>query len=191
MARAMASLKSLIPGLARALDMKPAALYERQRALVRAGLLEMNPGRGPGSGVPATSKTLAMLLISAVATSSLSETEEQTKLVANLKSASGRCPFTGKKTFAAALTEVLNSPPRMNSARWIDVERRGKAVTARIHFYGSPPKADLDGLPKLESSIFGASSTSKDRYNIEVRVTLFLGLAILEAAVAHDEEVNK
>ena len=50
----MASLKSLIPELARALDMTSAALYERQRALVRASLLQQRPGHGPGSGVVAT-----------------------------------------------------------------------------------------------------------------------------------------
>ena len=46
-----------------------------------------------------------MLLISVVATNSLSDVEEQTRIIANLKNVRGRCPLTGKKTFAAALTE--------------------------------------------------------------------------------------
>lgn len=71
----MASLKSLIPKLALALGMTPAAIYERQRALVRAGLIQQRPGHGPGSGVLATPQSVAMLLIAILATDSLSETE--------------------------------------------------------------------------------------------------------------------
>ena len=105
----MASLKSVLPSLAKALSISPLALYERQRALVRAGLLKSRPGRGPGSGVLATPESLAMLLIAVAATSSLSEVEEQASIIANLKSVDGRCPLTNKKTFAAALTEALKS----------------------------------------------------------------------------------
>ena len=90
------SLKSLIPLLAQTLETTPAALYERQRALVRAGLIAAEPGRGPGSGVRATPHSVAMLLLSLLATGSLSETEKQTKALANLKSKDG-CPITGKK----------------------------------------------------------------------------------------------
>ena len=50
-----------------------------------------------------------MLLISVLATGSLSEVEEHTKAIANLKSVDGRCPVTGKKTFGAALTAALKS----------------------------------------------------------------------------------
>ena len=74
----MASLKSFLPHLAKVLDMSPLALYERQRALVRAGLLESRPGRGPEAECSADAKSVAMLLISVLATSSLSEVEEQT-----------------------------------------------------------------------------------------------------------------
>ncbi len=104
------SLKSLIPALAPAFAMTPAALYERQRALVRAGLLKAQSGRGPGSGVKGTPKSLALLLISVLATESLSETELSTRRTAHLPAGDGHCPLTGEKTFARALKAILASP---------------------------------------------------------------------------------
>src|SRR5688572_7224266 len=101
------SLKGFIPELAKAVGMTPAALYERQRALVRAGLLHGESGRGPGSGVRATPESVAMLLIALLATDSLSETESEAKVVTNLKSGTKPCPLTGKKTFASALASAL------------------------------------------------------------------------------------
>jgi hypothetical protein len=92
------SLKSFIPALAKSVDMTPAALYERQRALVRVGLLHGKSGKGPGSGVRATPESVAMLLIALLATGSVSEIEDHAMAVANLKSATKLCPLTGKKT---------------------------------------------------------------------------------------------
>src|SRR5215211_4926587 len=57
------SLKALIPAIAQVLEMNPATLYERQRALVRSGLLKTKSGRGPGSGVRASADSVAILLI--------------------------------------------------------------------------------------------------------------------------------
>lgn len=122
----MASLKSFIPTLANPLGMTPAALYERQRALVRAGLLEAKPGRGRGSGVSVTPQSVAMMLIAILATDSLSETEAQTKIVATLKNTKGRCSLTGKKTLAAALTAILASEDTIKRAKWIYVHRGPK-----------------------------------------------------------------
>jgi hypothetical protein len=132
------SLKGLIPLLAKGVGMTPAALYERQRALVRAGLLQTKPGRGPGSGVRATPETVAMLLISILATGNLSETEERSKAIADLKSEPNRCPITGKKTFGSALTAVLASEELSKRLRWIDVERSGSAVGAVLAFRRPP-----------------------------------------------------
>jgi hypothetical protein len=117
--RPMASLKSQIPNLAGWLSMTPAALYERQRALVRTGLLNAKPGRGRGTGVAFSPHSLAMLLISVAASDSLTETAEMTKIFTNLKSDTEKCPITGKKTFGAALTHILDSGllPRL---AWID-----------------------------------------------------------------------
>jgi hypothetical protein len=135
--------EGLIPFLSQVLDMTPAALYERQRALVRIGLLDQRPGRGPGSGVPATSQSLATLLISIAATGSLSEVGEMTKLFANLKSETGRCPFTGKKTLAAALTAVLDSP-LSKQAVYLDLERGYDEYLAILVIEKSPGRTYRD-----------------------------------------------
>ena len=108
----MASLKSLIPSIAKIVEMTPAALYERQRALVRAGLIHAKPGRGRGSGATADSKSVAMLLIAILATDNLTETEQSARLFAKLKSNNEVCPLTGENTFASALAAVLSSKAR-------------------------------------------------------------------------------
>lgn len=107
---ALDSLKSIIPDLAPLFGMTPAALYERQRALVRAKLMKVESGRGPGSGVKATPQSIALLLISVLATDSLSEVESATKVLARLKCLDGPCGKTGKKIFATALAALLASP---------------------------------------------------------------------------------
>jgi DNA-binding IscR family transcriptional regulator len=128
------SLKALIPKMAGALGTSPAALYERQRALVRAGLLHPLPGHGPGSGVRATPESVALLLIALLATGSLTETEEQTARIMNLKSATKRCPLTGKKTFSTALASVLASEELAKRVQSIGVERGGDQAGAEIIF---------------------------------------------------------
>ena len=100
------------PCIGEDLDMKPAAIYERQRALVRAGLIDMQPGHGPGSGVRATPQAVALLLIAILATDNLTETEQSARLFAKLKSNEEVCPLTGEKTFASALAAVLSSKAR-------------------------------------------------------------------------------
>jgi hypothetical protein len=119
------SLKGLIPRLAHELDMTPDALYERQRALVRAGLLKGVEGKGPGSGVRATPYATALLLIAVLATDSLSEVGERTKQFASLKAEAGSCPATGKKTFVSALAAILASPRLSRDAHTIIVDRGG------------------------------------------------------------------
>jgi len=53
-------------------------LYERQRELVRCGLLPQLRGRGPGSGVPLSAETLATFLIGVLATDKLADLGERT-----------------------------------------------------------------------------------------------------------------
>jgi hypothetical protein len=112
----------------------PAALYERQRVLVAAGLLQIVGAGGPGSGVRATPQSMALLLIALLATDSLTETEERTKAVMNLKSASDtkRCPITGKKTFAEALTAILASEELAKQLEFLEVGRSGEKAGACI-----------------------------------------------------------
>jgi hypothetical protein len=73
----MAGLKTFLGRLSPLLGVTPAALYERQRVLVDIGLIKTRGGRGPGSGVPFTAENVAALVISILATDSLSEIDER------------------------------------------------------------------------------------------------------------------
>ena len=109
----MVGLKTFIPQLSKVLEVSEIALYERQRALVRAGLLANTVGRGPGSGVRYSPETLAILLISLLATDSLSETAAATNFLLNAKRNHGERyrkverSLAGAETFKAALTNAL------------------------------------------------------------------------------------
>jgi len=100
------SLKGFTPTLGKAVGMSAAAVYERQRALVRGGLLQVESGKASGSGVRLTEESLALLLVALLATDNLSQTEECTRTFANLKSIARRCPFTDEATFIAALSTI-------------------------------------------------------------------------------------
>jgi hypothetical protein len=167
------SLKTFIPTLAAALDMKPAAIYERQRALMRAGLLKVRPGKGPGSGVLADAESLAMLLIS-LATPSLSEVERQTKALAGLKSRKKSCPVTGKRTFASALAAVLQSEELAKRASFFQVERGGTEFDAAIGF-DSPGRS----VQSERLSHFGKNKAIKSN----LYTLTLLGLNFEEAAL--------
>ena len=103
------SLKSLIRDVSAFTGMSEAAVYERQRALVRAGLLKTERGRGPGSGVRGTPESVALLLISLLATGNLSEAGISTRILADRENKEGFCPLTGKRTFGEAMTAILAS----------------------------------------------------------------------------------
>lgn len=101
------SLKSSLPVIARILGEKETTLYERQRALVREGLLHSAEGHGPGSGVRATPESMAVLLIGMLATVSLSEVGQYARSIAKAVPGGGKCPLTGAGTFQGALTALL------------------------------------------------------------------------------------
>lgn len=105
------SLKAYASLLAWRLGTTPAALYERQRALVRDGILDQSEGRGPGSGVQVGPYPVALLLVAILATDSLSETGEKARLFATAKAstADGLCPVTREQTFVEAVARVLES----------------------------------------------------------------------------------
>ena len=129
-AASMISLKSRLPSLAARLNMSPAALYERQRALVRAELLKVRPGRGPGSGVPLTAASLATLLISVVATTSLSEVEAQTKFIGTQEHRRN-LPTYGQKD----IWRCIGCDLERRGYVWVStitVERKGQAAQAMM-----------------------------------------------------------
>ena len=104
----MIGLKTYLPQIAPLLGMSAEMAYERQRALVREGLLKPRPGRGPGSGVSADEDSLAVLLISVLSHDLLTEAAA-TKFYCELRS-SKKCPVTGAKTFRKALSTILANP---------------------------------------------------------------------------------
>ena len=132
----MISLKAFLPVLSRFLELSPAALYERQRALVRLDLLPKPtaPGRKSGAAM-ATPDSVAIMLIAVLATDNLSDMDSRIQMFANKRAIDpatgkpGRCRFTGKHTFQEALTEVL-SDSKIASPLSIEVMR--KAKTARL-----------------------------------------------------------
>ena len=105
------SLKAYAPLLAWRLGTTPAAVYERQRVLVREGVLKPSQGRGPGSGVPLSPYSVAVLLTAVLSTDSLSETADTVRMIATAKSieADGVCSLTGKRNFVEAMALVLDS----------------------------------------------------------------------------------
>ncbi|HUK07776.1 MAG TPA: hypothetical protein VLX09_07925 [Stellaceae bacterium] len=107
----MSSLKGFIPTLGKIIGMTPDALYERQRMLVRAGLLDAGEGRGPGSGVRATPETVALLLIAVLASEGLADVERRVGAIAQARVMTPEpCELTGKRRFGEALAELFDRP---------------------------------------------------------------------------------
>lgn len=128
----MASMAGFIPGLAEMLGVKASTLDERQKALVRAGLLTTKPGRGPGSGVKATPESVAMLLISMLAPGGLAQTHLEAKAIAKLESEGEACRLTGKKTFKASLSAILADEGLARYVGAIRADRAGTRFGAKI-----------------------------------------------------------
>lgn len=149
------SLKGYIPALARLLGTTPAALYERQRALVRAGLLASEEGRGPGSGVRTTESSVASLLLSVLSTERLSDAEARTRSIAELQPLGGNyCPYTRRPSFGKALVYILSATGVVAGVDKISVSRT--ADRARLHYYdnsGDPKVSEFVGPNAAEPAI--------------------------------------
>jgi hypothetical protein len=125
----MISLKSAIPALTGIFaNLSEHALYERQRSLMRAGLLSARKGRGPGSGVEVSPDTLGILMISLLATDSLSEVAEATRFLASARrrvSDANKHLFVGAKTLREAFALALSSDDDENQFGWVSASRIG------------------------------------------------------------------
>jgi hypothetical protein len=128
------SLKGFLPDIGRILGVSTDALYERQRALVREGLFDSAPGRGPGSGVVATADSVALLLIGFLASFSLAEAGPRARVVAMAEPSpkSKKCPLTGMTTFKDALAKILSDEKLSNRVQSIRVA--GTHAHTEIHF---------------------------------------------------------
>lgn len=136
----MASLKSFLSGAAPTLGVTPATLYERQRALVGLGVLTPIEGRGRGSGVPFTAENFAAVLISLLATDSLSEVNKNVVALCRARPSPqttvGRTlNFAGNTTFKAEVGRALSGERLLSDdtgAHSISVSRpwRGQITVA-------------------------------------------------------------
>jgi hypothetical protein len=172
----MISLQKFLfnPEVAATFDMSSTALYERQRALVRVGLLPQATSRGRNSGgAMATPETVAMIVLSVLVTDSLSEVDERLAVWASLPAIEvgfvkgkgevvrvGRCHFTNQKTLHKALSKVItdnggNLNIELNRKAMVAdiVDISGQSLTSRFgrthHGQGVHIKATFDGLFSL------------------------------------------
>jgi hypothetical protein len=123
----MMSLKAFAPVLASALGTTPAAIYERQRALIRVHLLPAPIGRGRGNGLPASAETVALMLMAVMVTDNLSDTDDRVQKLANAKvdvrAHKRGCRLTGAPTFKAALAAILASEELSAAVTSVQVSR--------------------------------------------------------------------
>ncbi|MBR1212053.1 hypothetical protein [Bradyrhizobium sp. JYMT SZCCT0180] len=100
-----------MPRFSEIVGITPAALYERQRALMRLGLLVAGAGRGPGSGVKLSADSLAVMIISVLATESLSDIDKRMLRLCNARPSEGeKCAVTGAGTLRQAVATLLADP---------------------------------------------------------------------------------
>lgn len=126
---------------------------------MRAGLLQAESGKGPGSGAKLTAEAVALLVIAVLVTDSLSGTEDKTRVFASLKQMARRtCPVTGKATFASGLAAVLSSPNLSSQAGGV-VINRSEAKAALVF----PPQGEKSVWSVVASSL--ARSCICDRFH--------------------------
>jgi hypothetical protein len=144
------SLQGCLPALAEVLSVNRTTHYERQRALVREGLLDALPGHGRGSGVRATSESVAMLTIGMLASVNLADVGPLARSFSEAGSIASKCPLTGAKTFHAALSRIFSDESLSERVSGISVQVN--AGRAAIGFDGSDSERDMN-LVSLKSAL--------------------------------------
>jgi hypothetical protein len=149
------SLKAFLPIFVEPFGLTPLGLYERQKALIRGGVIPAGESRGPGKGLRLTPKVAATMLIALLSTENVNDIAEKAAAVASFKSIHGkdmrpglvkrpgRCPFTGKTTFRAAMAELLASRELAERLVEIHVYRTARVLAASLSFGDRVP--DVDG----------------------------------------------
>jgi hypothetical protein len=146
------SLQGCLPSLAEVLNVNRTTLYERQRALVREGLLDALPGHGRGSGVRATPESIAMLTIGMLASVNLADVGPLARSFSEAGSIASKCPLTGGKTFRAALSRIFSDDLIAKRVNGITI--RVNAGHAAIGFDGGSAELDMD-FALLKTSLEG------------------------------------
>jgi hypothetical protein len=175
----MMSLKAFTPVLAGALGLTPAAMYERQRALIRANVLPAPVGRGRGHGLPANAETVAWMIIAAMVTDNLSDTDDRVQKLANakfleqLRRERNGCGLTRKRNFRDALVAILSSEKLATAVSSVRVVRHNLAASIYFKF---------GNRGSVRSSAFGAERDwSSECMVVEANINGELLLAIGDA----------
>jgi hypothetical protein len=155
----MNSLKGYSPALARHLGTTPAALYERQRELVRVGILDAGDKRGPGSGVRATSPAVALLILAILATDSLSETGDIVGVLATAKTSNASHPFKHAKALVDVLAFILTSKVWSSRIVEITVGRTLRTATIKYRETGKVKSVEFLAHPQTPAAAVRIDAT--------------------------------
>lgn len=140
----MGSLASIHKFLAPIVGRTELALYERQKVLVRCGLLPKAKGRGWASGGATSSPiNVAWLLVSILATDNLSEVADETPALgaARIADVKPKPPFPIDATFVEAIAHSLDDPERASRITHIEAVR--KTPSAAIGWFaGKRPNVE-------------------------------------------------
>jgi hypothetical protein len=160
----MQSLRAYCATLARLVESTSAAIYERQRLLVRAGLIDLE-GRGPGGGTKATPDNVALLLVGLLAVDTLADAERTVRAIARAKPMAGpREHILEARTFASGVSMILSDAELAAHTAKISVSR--SSHHASIEFFGPVAK-----VPKGNWTLFYAhTGRPPPHYRIEARV---------------------
>lgn len=171
----MSSIKAFSTALSPYLSLTPNALYERQRALVRAGLLSTKPGRGPGSGVEASPKNVALLILSTMATDQIADYSERAAEVVRLRQFGPPSKWTKARNPVEALAELLASPAQANRMSVLLCNRNPLSFT----FVFGQDGASGGGMVTFENSPQSTSSVRLLRSFVELDRTAVIEVAEL------------
>lgn len=144
----MISLKKYAERLEPLVGLSAAALYERQRQLVRLGLVEASPRTGPGGGARATAENVAMLLLACLATDSLSDLSESIRKIARIRSRTGRCGLTRAGDLHGALVRTLSDPALAGRVLTVTVNRSEAMATITFGDAERTSKSEFGGAPR-------------------------------------------
>jgi hypothetical protein len=165
----MISLKAYCENLAPLLGLSPAALYERQRALIRIGVLP-EPTKGRGHGLAATAETVAVLICAVMITDNLSDTDARVHQLGRARSRS-RCQLTKKAFFVDALAAVFASREHASRVSRIRVFRG--ELAAQIYFFPEDTRPSERPLVPSDPEITQFGRLRKFPDQMEVAVTLW------------------
>lgn len=158
------ALASFIPLFADKLGVTQSSLYERQRALVRAGVMQSEGRRGPGSGVQTTAEAVAMLLISAMAGDSLSLAVDLTLVMVDAKSTEQTCGLTKYPRFVDALASLLIMEGRASKVEELRIDRTKRTAAIQYREKGSQKVSEFGVPPATITGVQVAASISSDTF---------------------------